>query len=424
MMKKLSVIVPVYNVEKYLDQCLHSILSQPIENLEVICINDGSKDKSLEILEKWQREDKRVQIINKSNTGYGDTMNRGIAAATGDYIGIVESDDVVIDDKLALLLLQAEKTNADVVKGNYYYLYTDEKSCSLYENFKGCTYGKIINAAMEEQLFLTAPAIWSGLYKRQFLHENKIHFLPSPGASYQDTSFAFKVWACAKRVFLIEDPIIYYRQDNMVSSSNNDKKAFEIFNETIEMTSILHKKGLKEFLPVCMRAKFQSYAWTLNRLCPENKLKFLLKVFFDVRVDFYQGNLVRKYWEEENWNIIFNIILNLSGVCKNLLGEYAPGESEQVYSALKKIGEVYIWEEEDQEERLSRILYENDVRIAAQIKVDSNGDLIKIENGEITQLSYADRENLIVLRAGRKDETEIRQKLYDNFMYNYIVIDC
>lgn len=423
MSKKISVIVPVCNVEKYLKQCLESILAEPIEELEVICVNDGSTDGSLAIMQQLQKQDNRLVIIDKANSGYGDSMNQGIHASTGEYLAFVESDDMVVPGKLALLAQLAEYVDADVVKGNYY-LYTSDEDNVFFENLCGCKYGELINPKVEENIFFKAPSIWSAIYRKDFIGRNEIAFLPTPGASYQDTSFAFKVWASAERVLLVRDAIIYYRQDNMASSSNNTKKLFEIFNETTEMTSFLQRTGRSELLPLCMRVKFESYAWTLNRLAVEEKVKFLMKVFFDVRVDFYQGNLIRKYWEDENWNIIFNLIYDFVGVCSNVLGEVAEKETEVVYSALQKIKKVYIWDETDQEVKLEDKLAEKNILVEAYICSDGNGNLIKIEDGVTTEFTPNDKEKLIVLRASRANEGEIVRTLLGKFLCNYIEIDC
>ena len=94
-MPKISILVPIYNVEKYLRECLDSILNQTLKDIEIICINDGSTDSSLEILNEYSSKDSRVKIINKANSGYGASMNKGLEAASGEYIGIVESDDFI-----------------------------------------------------------------------------------------------------------------------------------------------------------------------------------------------------------------------------------------------------------------------------------------------------------------------------------------
>ena len=90
---KVSVLVPIYNVEDFLADCLESLVNQTLKEIEIICINDGSKDRSLEIIKEYAAKDERIVIINKENTGYGDSMNRGLKKAVGEYVGIVEPDD-------------------------------------------------------------------------------------------------------------------------------------------------------------------------------------------------------------------------------------------------------------------------------------------------------------------------------------------
>ena len=90
---KVSILVPCYNVEKYLKQCLDSIVNQTLQDIEIICINDGSTDSTLDIIKQYAKNDDRFVVIDKQNEGYGKSMNRGLDAATGEYIGIVESDD-------------------------------------------------------------------------------------------------------------------------------------------------------------------------------------------------------------------------------------------------------------------------------------------------------------------------------------------
>ena len=119
-MPKISVLIPIYNVEKYLRECLESLVNQTFQDIEFICINDGSTDSSLKILEEYAQKDSRIKIINKENSGYGASMNMGLDAASGEYIGIVESDDFVSSNMFEDLYNLAEKNNADIVKSDYY----------------------------------------------------------------------------------------------------------------------------------------------------------------------------------------------------------------------------------------------------------------------------------------------------------------
>ena len=118
-MPKVSIVVPIYNVEKYLRKCLESIENQTLEDIEVICVNDGSKDRSKEIVNEFVNRDPRFILIDKPNTGYGNSMNVGFERATGEYIGIVESDDYADSDMFETLYHEAHANHLDVLKSGY-----------------------------------------------------------------------------------------------------------------------------------------------------------------------------------------------------------------------------------------------------------------------------------------------------------------
>ena len=117
---KVSVLVPIYNVERYLRECLRTLERQTLQEMEFICVNDGSTDQSLDILQRFARRDKRFKVIDKENSGYGDSMNLALTQACGEYVGIVEPDDYVELDTFADLYYLAVKERADVVRANYY----------------------------------------------------------------------------------------------------------------------------------------------------------------------------------------------------------------------------------------------------------------------------------------------------------------
>ena len=123
-MAKVSIVIPIYNVEKYLRECLDSVIGQTLQDIEIICVNDGSKDSSLAIMQEYAERDERVKIIDKPNSGYGNSMNRGFDMATGEYIGIVESDDYADANMFETLYRVAKEENADVVKGGFYYFFS------------------------------------------------------------------------------------------------------------------------------------------------------------------------------------------------------------------------------------------------------------------------------------------------------------
>lgn len=297
---KVSILVPIFNVEKYLEECLDSVVGQTLNDIEIICINDGSTDGSPEIIKRYANKDPRIVVINKKNSGYGDSMNKGLAKATGEYIGIVESDDFVELNMFENLYRFAKKHDTEVVKSNFYSYYSDiSESSPKWSKEHGAVYdaskrkvitsqneishiiskkesGKVIDPSQKRHIFYQPPSIWAAIYKRSFLDKNKIRFLPSPGASYQDTGFNFKVWSTAKRVYFTTDAYLHYRQDNEASSVNNPGKVLCIVDEYNEITRFLEKNDLiEEFGHLAQRTKYGAYFWNFMRLDGELDGQFL-----------------------------------------------------------------------------------------------------------------------------------------------------
>ena len=124
MSKILSVAVPGYNVEKYLPRCIESALFQTLEDIEIICVDDGSTDGCGAMLDEYARRDSRVKVIHQPNGGYGKAMNAGLRAATGEYFAVLESDDFILPDAYEILYANARKFDADIVRADYYFFNT------------------------------------------------------------------------------------------------------------------------------------------------------------------------------------------------------------------------------------------------------------------------------------------------------------
>lgn len=280
----ISVLVPVCNTEKYLDQCLTSLEQQTYKALEIICINDGSTDSSPEILRAHAAKDERIHIIDKPNSGYGDSMNKGLAAATGAYIAILESDDFMATFALEKLIKTAQLFDADVVKANFnLYWSAPEEKHVLHEMFRPEQCGKLVCPRESAFIFHQKPSIWSALYKASFLKENGIEFLPTPGASFQDASFTFKVFAKAERAVYLHDSVVEYRQDNENSSVHTSNKVDATNTECAEYERWLKEDYAKEapaaevarLVRILHVIKYDLYMWTYIRLAPEYHLQFL-----------------------------------------------------------------------------------------------------------------------------------------------------
>ena len=265
---KVSVLVPIYNVEEFLPECLDSLVNQTLEEIEIICINDGSKDGSLGIIKDYATKDKRVKIIDKKNSGYGDSMNQGLKKAVGEYVGIVESDDFIDTDAFEKLYDIARKNDVEVVKANFYEYYGEtKKDKATSELFLPEDTGMVIDPRTKREIFYQPPCIWTAIYKNEFLKNNHIDFLPSPGASYQDAGFNFKVWAMARRAYFVKRAFLHYRQDNSNSSVKDAGKVYCVKEEYDAVEKYLAENDLlNELGPIVATCRFGGYVWNLHRL--------------------------------------------------------------------------------------------------------------------------------------------------------------
>ena len=229
-MCKVSVLVPVYNVKKYLRQCLDSLAAQTLAEIEFICIDDGSTDGSEKILDEYAKRDARFRVIHKENSGYGASMNVGLRAAQGEYIGIVESDDFADEEMFAVLYEAAEHARVDVVKSNCFF-FTETEGDRFYEMLMGLPYQEICSARETPRLLQTDTFVWTSLYRRAFLVQNDIWFHETPGASYQDVAFSLKVAAFCNRIFLLRKGYLHYRLDNADASSHKIRQKIHCYHD-------------------------------------------------------------------------------------------------------------------------------------------------------------------------------------------------
>lgn len=304
---KVSIIVPIYNVEKYLEQCLESILKQTLKEIEIICINDGSTDGSGKILEKYSKLDQRIHIIKKVNSGYGHSMNLGMDMAKGEYIGIVESDDVAELDMFEILYTQAKQYDLDVSRGHYNKWLSIENTKTA-EDLSFVPHEELINLKENQMPFYQAPSIWAAIYRAELIKKNNIKFLETPGASYQDTSFIFKIYALANSFFLSEKIIINYRIDNENSSINSEDKIFYVCGEFAEIEYFARKNNLqKELVYLIPRLKYSCYQWNYSRLAKLHKYKFLKRWGKEFRTHLLRGQIKRKLFSKKEFRRIIKI---------------------------------------------------------------------------------------------------------------------
>ncbi len=229
---KVSVIVPIYKVEKYLVQCIDSILAQTLKDIEVILVDEGDLDACRAICDMYEfgvKKDKRVKTIHEKNGGYGASVNKGFAIATGEYISIIESDDFIEPTMYEEMYNYAKKIGADVVKTPYYEYWDKTKTSP--ERKKICSYAKALTKSCPKnktfsvldypQLMGVHASLWSGIYKTSYMKAKNIKFITAKGGAYVDVGFRIDTLINTRKVAWYPKPFYNYRLTNDGSTTNN-----------------------------------------------------------------------------------------------------------------------------------------------------------------------------------------------------------
>ncbi|MGL6099833.1 MAG: glycosyltransferase family 2 protein [Fusobacteriaceae bacterium] len=240
-MVKISIVVPVYNTEKYLNRCLDSILNQSLKEIEVIIVNDGSPDNSTKIIEEYRLQDSRVKVINKKNGGLSSARNAGIEIANGEYIIHLDSDDWIEQNYFKDMYSRAEQDKLDIVVSDIIWDY-DNGKLEYRENLL-ISNDAIINGTEYLNMFFKGnifPAVWSKIYKTELYHKNKI-FHPVGISLGEDLATTPLLASKAKRIGKINKSYVHYIQNmESITKVNPTKKIYEL----IEAFQILEKKLL------------------------------------------------------------------------------------------------------------------------------------------------------------------------------------
>ena len=305
---KISILVPIYNVNRYLRKCLDSIVNQTLKNIEIICINDGSTDNSLEILMEYIF-DNRILVINKSNSGYGDSMNKGLEFVSGKYIGIVESDDFVDINMFEFLYKFTENGDIDMIRSDYYLYYNENEIKPINFNIIESGYDNIFNPIEFPNIFLIIINIWTEIYKKELIINNKIKFLSTPGASYQDISFFFKTIFKSNKIFYINKPFYYYRQTNPNSSVKDNKlnKVIAIFKEFHNIEKFFHK-DFERFEKIKKYYNTKKIINLLNNMLRVENKKEYIKLLYQEIYEILKNNIYLPFFNKYESLFLNNLI--------------------------------------------------------------------------------------------------------------------
>lgn len=209
-MAEVSIIVPVYQVEKYIRQCVDSILAQTFTDFELILVDDGSKDQSGQICDEYARMDERVRVIHKENGGAADTRNRGMDQAVGNYVMFVDSDDYIAPTMLECLYKNILNENADIGACNYLYFFENDRKKDFATNVKSevLTGTEIFYYRKNERNYGFWTVVWNKLMKRETV--GKVRF--RSGKYYEDEFWANEIYQMNIKIVTIPDCLYYYRQ--------------------------------------------------------------------------------------------------------------------------------------------------------------------------------------------------------------------
>jgi len=325
-MPKVSIVIPIYNVENYLLTCLNSVVNQTLEDIEIICVNDGSTDNSLSILEEFAKKDNRIKVISKQNSGYGHTMNLGIDKSNGDYIGIVEPDDCVALDMYEILYKKATEHDLDFIKADYCKFegegFEKEKESvkfSYIELSKDKSYyNRIVNPQEDIEPFNFVMNTWAGIYKRAFIEKYNIQHNESPGASFQDNGFWFQTLSLARKIYFLNEPFYLKRNDNFASSVKSKGKVFTMCEEYEFIRNFLdNNPKIKEdsalkskFTEIYQKRRFGNYLVTLDRIDKRCRGIFLQKFHEDFSLAEKNKELNKELFSKKSWYFLQLIINN------------------------------------------------------------------------------------------------------------------
>lgn len=333
-MAAISILVPVYNVEKYLKPCLDSILAQTFTDFEVICMDDGSTDRSGKILDEYALRDERIRVVHKKNSGYGSTMNMAMQLADGKYIGIVESDDTIEEDMYQVLYDAVTTYDLDMVKSDFYFVWHNEDGTVTKKYFeltddKGM-YNRIVDPDSELEAYLLHKFTWNALYKKELISKNKIRYSETPGAAYQDNGFWFQTFYWSKRAMFLDRAFYNYRQDNMAASSHNKRQVYAMKNEfdLIREFMLLHNDKRDTLYKICFHLRMLAYLFTLNRITPPLKIEFAKEIKEECAFFEKLGEACYDYMTEEQVSIIRNPEAYVEDVliqCREITGEVLAG---------------------------------------------------------------------------------------------------
>lgn len=236
-----SVIVPVYNVEKYLDKCIRSICNQRYKNIEILIVDDGSTDSSGILADEWQKKDKRIRVIHKENGGLSDARNVGIDNSYGDWITFVDSDDYLSEDAIEVMISVAEADGADIVIADAIHVFgVEQAQFNRFTKKKHYSSEEAICELWYQKSFL--PSAWGKIYKKEIW--NDIRF--TKGILYEDIDIMHELFYKAHSICYINAGVYaYVHRENSITTQDFSKRDLDILKICKKIVDFTNEKPKK-----------------------------------------------------------------------------------------------------------------------------------------------------------------------------------
>lgn len=288
-MEKISLIVPIYNVEKYLNRCVDSIIRQTYSEIEIILINDGSTDNCLEICNKYKKQDKRIIVVDKENGGLSDARNAGIEIATGKYIMFIDSDDWIDSNMVNRLYSLISKKDACIAQCDFARVYNDENIYFNNENINiKVMDSKEAMISIYKNNGVKSIVTWNKIYKKELF--NTIRF--PKGKIHEDEFTTYKLFDKCKKIIDTDEVMYYYRQrDGSIMKSEFSIKRLDVIEAIKERIKYFENKGYKELKLLAenqLQSLLRSFYTTIYNSTIENKELYLNKIVKEIRKNYFK----------------------------------------------------------------------------------------------------------------------------------------
>lgn len=308
-MLKISIIIPVYGVEAYLERCLDSVCNQSYTDLEIILVDDGSPDRCPVLCDEWAAKDGRITVIHKKNGGLSDARNAGIEVTTGDYLLFIDSDDYVAPTMCERLLDAAQEAKADIAMCGFYWMYPDHKE--IQENVMDD--GAVVERAAILETWIKCETVdfvvaWNKLYRRDLFFTPE-HIRYPVGKLHEDEFITYKLLYTANRVVFVKEPLYYYIQRSGSIMANYTERNLNDYTEAV----CEYVKWADSYAPD--KRKLMEYhtmrsIWGIMERCDDNSQLKNRKTICDV---------LQKYADLEVHKFLLNPLVTKKDIIKYLL---------------------------------------------------------------------------------------------------------